>query len=200
MKLSDGQAIASALREHLAPHCLRCEIAGGVRREKADPHDIELVAIASPARPRPKFGLGAPAEAYKSALIFALWNLERTGVLRKLKGGDRYVQYEILNPLEWGAETWSESEKLDLFIVTPETWGYQLTIRTGPSDFSHWLVTPRRQGGALPKSMTEKNARLWLADSMVPIETPEEIDFLNAVGVGWIEPKRRRAAWGSLHD
>lgn len=63
---------------------------------------------------------------------------------------------------------------VDLFIASRETWGCVATIRTGSADFTHWLVTPRRQGGRA-------------------FETREELDVFAALDVAWVEPAERAA-------
>ena len=45
MTLAYAQQMAEALVELLAPACERIEIAGSVRRGKARPNDVEIVAI-----------------------------------------------------------------------------------------------------------------------------------------------------------
>jgi DNA polymerase/3'-5' exonuclease PolX len=45
MNLHTAQPIADRVRDLLAPHCDRIEIAGSIRRQKADVGDIEIVAI-----------------------------------------------------------------------------------------------------------------------------------------------------------
>ena len=42
--LSDARALADQLVDRLYPGCVRIEVAGSVRREKAQVHDIDLVA------------------------------------------------------------------------------------------------------------------------------------------------------------
>ncbi|MHB1909735.1 MAG: hypothetical protein ACYCQJ_12840 [Nitrososphaerales archaeon] len=43
MMYLDALQYAREVRELLGPYCTRIEIAGGIRREKEEPHDIELV-------------------------------------------------------------------------------------------------------------------------------------------------------------
>ena len=104
-----------------------------------------------------------------------------------VKGGDRYKQIVVL-----GRYT------VDLFIQPdPATWGVNFTLRTGSSDFAHWLVTPRSKGGALPLGMFVTEARLWRMTDVTPLATPEEADFFRLIGVDWIEPRlRERGRWG----
>ncbi len=45
MNLSDIEPIAQSLLEQLRSSCVRIEIAGSIRRRKADPRDIEIVVI-----------------------------------------------------------------------------------------------------------------------------------------------------------
>lgn len=72
--------------------------------------------------------------------------------------------------------------------------GAILAIRTGPADFSHWLMTPRSKGGGMPAYLREKNGALWRIEesgSPTMIATSEESDFFAALGIHWIEPQYR---------
>jgi DNA polymerase/3'-5' exonuclease PolX len=87
----------------------------------------------------------------------------------------------------------TEGINLDLFIVTrPAQWGVILAIRTGPADFSKWIVTPRKYGGALPSNCHVEGGRVLR--QQIPLEMPEERDFLDFLGLGWVEPKDRMVA------
>jgi len=44
----EAHSIAVRVLELLQPHCIRCEIAGSIRREKSEVKDIEIVAIPKP--------------------------------------------------------------------------------------------------------------------------------------------------------
>ena len=45
MKLEICEQIASDLIKLLQPYCLRCKVAGSVRRKKPEPNDIEIICI-----------------------------------------------------------------------------------------------------------------------------------------------------------
>ena len=80
---------------------------------------------------------------------------------------------------------------LDLFsVLPPAQWGVIMVIRTGPAQFSHRIVTPKRYGGLLPSHLRVKDGAVWHGEEMVP--TPEEADFLRLLGLEWVEPWERK--------
>ena len=121
--------------------------------------------------------------------------------LQAVKGGEKFKQFEFTRWTEFGMNEPINPFKLDLFLVTPPAqWGVLLTIRTGPgapdNNFSMWCVTQRSRGGALPDGYFVKDGAVHGNDakhSIIPM--PEEMDFLNFIELGWIEPKDRRAMW-----
>jgi DNA polymerase/3'-5' exonuclease PolX len=96
-----------------------------------------------------------------------------------------------------------ENIQIDLFLVTPPAeWGVQSVIRTGPSDFSHWMVTRKSRGGALPDNYIVADGAVGIRTRSDKgdgrqgiISTPEEIDFFSLCGMDWIEPSQRVARW-----
>lgn len=175
MEHAKALSIARDLMYTLEPYCERIAIAGSVRRNKPEVKDIELVAIPKlvPEQIGMFTGLDFPDEParMKSALDDGV-----IGLGRFIKNGERYKQ--IILP---------ESIKLDLFIVLPPAqFGVIYVIRTGPDTFSHWIVTPRKHGGALPSNAFVKDGAVHCDGKT--LEMPEEIDFLNFLGLGWIEP------------
>jgi DNA polymerase/3'-5' exonuclease PolX len=86
----------------------------------------------------------------------------------------------------------------DLFIQPdPATWGVNMMIRTGSADFSKWMVTPRFKGGAMPSWLHSHGARLW--SGSIVLDTPEEEDVFEAMGLRWIEPEvRTQGFWDQL--
>jgi DNA polymerase/3'-5' exonuclease PolX len=112
MKYLKAKEIAEAVLEKLKPHCERIEIAGSIRRKKANPNDIEIVAI-----PKPYdvdfFELGI-------ATIVNQWE--------KVRG-------EL--PCKYTQRILPEGIKLDLFFATVDNWGLIYAIRTGSAEFSH---------------------------------------------------------------
>lgn len=170
IRLSEAENLAAALVEKLKPSCQRVEIAGSVRRQKSEIGDIEIVAIPLPCVDM----FGAEMEYHQ--LDSFDWN----EIGRLVKGGHKYKQIELHDT----------GINLDLFIVTPPAqWGVQFVIRTGAAEFSHRFVTPRNFGGLLPSYLKVKDGAIWNKDKMV--ETPEEKDVFDLLGIQWIEPRER---------
>jgi hypothetical protein len=207
MKHADAWKVAESLVEHFRPACTRIEIAGSIRRLKADVKDIELVIVPdlTPVpRARPEFGKPIP-ELHKTLLDKLVWEMkERRDILLEANG-ERYKKLYL---------TYA-GIKTDIFInLAPSNWGVQMVLRTGSEDFSHWMVTQRKYGGALPNGYFVKHQVVWDGSEFKKFEVPEdpnkaialltdlnhvpmleEQDFLDFCGLGWIEPKDRVARW-----
>ena len=175
IQLAIAQTIGEHLVEKLAPYCHRIEIAGSIRRQKAEIGDIEIIAQA-----KPQVDLfGAPMEAHQLDTID--WMHLIGGTL--IKGGHKYKQIKLPEDLQ-----------LDLFIVTPPAqWGVLFLIRTGPEEYSHRLVTRKSEGGLLPSYLRIKEGAVWSNNHI--IETPEEQDVYHLIGIPYAEPWKREASW-----
>jgi hypothetical protein len=142
MKLDDIQALATSLIFQLRPGCTRIEIAGSVRRSKPDPKDLELVCI-------PALGEFTERDLFGEITRTIAVNYLDTALERIYAGGawqlDPVVKrdgdrYKRLVHVATGTAC-------DLFITDARRWGYTLTIRTGPYDFSRELmVLAHKQG------------------------------------------------------
>lgn len=115
MKLDQAQEIAEKVKEELAPHCFRIEIAGSIRRRKSEVKDIEIVAIPKP------FEVGLFQSGI--ATVVNQW--------QKVKG-------EL--PCKYTQRILSEGIKLDLFFAERGNWGLIYAIRTGSADYSHKVL------------------------------------------------------------
>jgi DNA polymerase/3'-5' exonuclease PolX len=162
--------IAQGFVEIIRPYCERVEIAGSLRRKKETIGDIEVVCTPKYSEP----GLDLFGQPVQGQSLFE----EYAGTFHLLKNGPHYKQIQLASIL------------VDLFITTPEQWGVIYTIRTGSSDFSHWLVTSRQQGGGCPGWMKVKDGRVIDTKGHI-YETPEEKDVFNALQIPWLEPERR---------
>jgi DNA polymerase/3'-5' exonuclease PolX len=195
MKYTDALPIAEKLVDLLIPGCSRIEIAGSLRRKKDDVGDIEIIAIPDMRPVRPTFGM---AHVFATTLDAVLYGLAMDGdesgiMLHALKGGGKYKQYWVSQDHGYHLL----DIKLDLFLVTPPAqWGSIFMIRTGPADFSKWMVTPRSHGGALPDGYDhQKGSAVRTSDGQI-IPMPEEIDYFNFCGLPYIEPENRQPGWG----
>lgn len=184
-ELSIAKRIADELVERLRSACVQIEIAGSIRRRSPWVHDIEIVAEPL-LEPVPDL-LGYDVRYY-SLLDDVLADLQEELILRSFPGakqGDRFKQFAI-------APT---GIKLDLFIVRPPAqWGSLFAIRTGPAHYSHWLVTSRRQGGAMPSYLRQRDGALWDGDEIVP--TPTEASYFAALEIDTVpDPWDRHPSW-----
>lgn len=177
MNLFEAGSQRTLLIKKLEPYCERIEIAGSVRRGKPNPGDIELVAI---PKTRPTLDLFGNQDG-EFSLLYDRKVIQPWGIIQKF--GERYCKVDLFG-----------GEALDLFIVLPPAdWGVIYTIRTGPVYFSHWIVTPRKKGGALPNGWRCEDGRIW--DGQTEMRFGEEREFLKWLGLGWIEPGERAPKW-----
>lgn len=132
MILYDALNIAERVLEELRPHCVRCEIAGSIRRKKAEVKDIEIVAI-------PKdYQVGLFESGIAS--VVNKW--------QKVKG-------EL--PCKYTQRVLPEGIKLDLFFAEPENWGLIFAIRTGSADYSHKVLA----AGWVKAGYQSRDGYLW---------------------------------------
>lgn len=169
---ADALAVAQALEIRLCSSCARTLIAGSLRRRKSEVGDLELVMQPITAPLYDMFG--EPAGEW-SLLDDALADI---APIRE-KDGARYKKF-----------VW-EGMPIDLFIASRATWGCVATIRTGSADFTHWLVTNRRQGGGCPAHLRFSEGRVWLADQA--LDTQEESDLFTVLEQSWVMPEERIA-------
>lgn len=188
MDLSSASLLATSWRDRLSTGCNRIEIKGSISRGKSEVNDIDIVCVPVITRERDIFNDPTGLSVNHLEDIIQM-NLEN-GIFSyarddrgRLCNGPRQKKFML-----------PEGIKLELWIVQPPAqWGVIATLRTGPREFGHWLVTHKQQGGALPSNMRVKNGALQ--NGFKIIETPEEIDFFNAIGLPWIEPKDRTPNW-----
>jgi DNA polymerase/3'-5' exonuclease PolX len=180
--------LARDLANDLAPACERIEIAGGLRRRKPDVHDLELLAIPK-LLTMPVSNLFGTDQVDYNPLDDYLADLVDMGRLEPgTKNGQRFKQFKVL----------PSGIFLDLFIVLPPAqWGVIKAIRTGPAHYSHWLVTRKDRGGALPNHLRVKDGALWPLYGGLALETPTEESFFEVLGIPMPDPVDRVPAWSS---
>lgn len=133
MKLDEAKTIAGKYIALFRPYCKRIEVAGSVRREKADVKDVEIVAIRDTKK---LFGL-----------------VDEINKLQKIKGDPtgRYTQRKL-----------TEGINLDLFFAIPENWGLIFAIRTGSASYSHKVLATGwvKAGYNSENGMLQKNGKI----------------------------------------
>ncbi len=179
--LADMLPVAERIAAWLEPQCERIQIAGSIRRKCAIIGDIEIVAIAKPILDL--FG-GPTGETEVD------WLFRQDSPIVMTKNGPRYKQFTV--------EDKNNEYQVDLFLATPENWGYILMLRTGPEDFSKRMVTPVGFGGLKPNRYLVSDGSVWEKESHrgTPIETivgvEEEVEMFRLWGMNYIEPEERR--------
>lgn len=159
----EAHPIAKLVLELLRPHCVRCEIAGSIRRKKSEIKDIEIVAIPKP------YEIGLFENGIAS--VVNQW--------QKVKG-----------ELEYGKSKYTqrvlpEGIKLDLFFAEEDNWGNILLIRTGDWEFSKKFM------GVLLPQQGYKQEDGFLTYNGKQISCPEENDLFLKAGIKYIEPEKR---------
>jgi DNA polymerase/3'-5' exonuclease PolX len=181
MRLKEAKQYAEELIDLLNPACRRIKIAGGIRREKSEPHDVELVA-------EPLIGGND-------------WGglTDKTNWLNK-RIRDLFIEYPMhfihAPPNKAGAKA-PFSEKyykflyklapIDLFVVTPPAqWGTVFLIRTGDAEFSHAFVTRLWNYG-----LRSVDGHIEESETGNILNTAEESDAFTLCHLPNIEPKLR---------
>lgn len=189
MKHAEALSLANDVVAVLRSACVRVEIAGSIRRGKDEVKDIEIVAIPDlnikPGRIPIEFGKPVPVQ-HKTKLDEVLAFQRDHFKIKFEKQGDKYKKFTLID--------WEIS--VDLFLVTPPaSWGVQCLIRTGPAEFSHWMVTQRRYGGALPNSVRVKDGAVWDEGDGSKYNLPEEEDVFKLCDLNFVPPGKRVACW-----
>jgi DNA polymerase/3'-5' exonuclease PolX len=190
MTLLQAEKLTEKVKEALSPGCERIQEAGSVRRHRPLVGDIEIVAIPKliPELPAQLSILGDPPQMV-SALDILLEKLvkEKPHFRRGDKNGTLFKNF-LIEYDDDGSEI-----GLDLFLTTPEQWGYILALRTGPGEFNQAWVTQRRKGGLLPDEYSFSGGWLYKAGQRVP--TPEEADIFRLIGDGTTLSPEERDNW-----
>jgi DNA polymerase/3'-5' exonuclease PolX len=170
--LAKALADAEAFRDLFSGY-RRWEIAGSVRRGKAEVSDVEHVLIDSD--------------------LHHVWDQLDAMVGSDLFPGNGAVTKAVYpnGTHRWGPRyrgVMFRGFRHELFLADPDSWGPILAIRTGPASFSEKMVTAlhrtpfRQANGYLTEASTS---------AIVPCRTERE--FLQHCGMRWMEPKERVA-------
>ncbi|GMV38766.1 MAG: hypothetical protein AMXMBFR64_04820 [Myxococcales bacterium] len=160
---------------------LRVLVAGSVRRCKPTVGDIEVVCVPHVGPAEEPGDLLGPLIVERDHLLHELDRQITAGdLVPGPRMGPRMRQYSIAA---------LDGAQLDLFIVRPPAqWGVIAAIRTGPADYSQWLVTRARTRG-----LYVQDGALRRAGPGSVSMCEEEAYFFAALGLAMPEPRRRVA-------
>ena len=183
MKLEQAQKIAQSLIEDLKLSCHRIEIGGSIRRNKPEVKDIELICIpVFDQFPTRQMSLeGDPITSFENLLFKRI--AAKGEKYEIIKMGEKYAQIEVFDEHATGTRQYI---KVDVFTATFRTWGYIFMIRTGPAEFSKWVVTELKKNG-----FWAMNGEIF--HNGTPCTIPSEDDLFSLLGMDYIAPEDRRA-------
>ena len=165
--------LANAVVSTLRPYCSRIEIAGSLRRGCATVGDIEIVAVPLPILDL--FGEPVRDVSVLDSVVRELWGQTIT------KNGPKYKQFKVGNTIL--------VMQVDLFLATADNWGLIYMLRTGGSEFSHRMVTPRKWGGYMPEGYVVKDGSVWWRGATVPV--PDETTLFRLWEMDAVTPRER---------
>jgi len=175
-------AIADRVVEILRPSSKQIAVVGSVRRGEHRVSDIEILLEPIFAEQRDLFG----SFAYRDNLAE---DVIRSRILSR--SGNEIIA--------WGPKLkrimLANGVALEIcMVLDPFQWGVAKVIKTGPAQFSRWVVTQSSNGGALPNGMYVEDLLLHISSGAV-VPTPTEKEFFRAIGLAYTEPGARRPIW-----
>ena len=167
----EADEIAESFVEQLLPLCERVEISGELRRLQEEIHSIDILV--------------QPEEDHT-----------RINALLEAMRADGMIEFEKLGPLSKKFYLPKSGIWVQIYAVShPATWGVRSVTLTGPDDFTHWMVSRRVTGGALPDHLYVSHGAVVDGRTGYKLKTPEETDYFDLAGLPWIRPQNRVARW-----
>jgi DNA polymerase/3'-5' exonuclease PolX len=210
VKLRDAERIAERLVEEMRPFCERIEIAGSVRRRKAEVKDIEIVAVPLwwQAAVEPKVRTLFEEEGLSHTVNMLHTWAERQELVKWIKPGTSKLEPWPPKPegKYWrglvAAAAGSEPVKLDLFLASTQQFGLIYLIRTGSAEFSAAILGYAKHSTPYQteKSWHEERPELkgkpeggWLVEKATGsrVDTREERAVFELLGLQYVEPGLR---------
>ena len=203
INLRSARIISGALISKISPLCHRVEAVGSVRRRSTTVGDLELIVIPKWEEREAGGQAGlfgdAPVQVNLLHEFFLIACLDPDRNLRAVKPGREGREPDEkfskkANGKKWtlwfdadASRCWPDLQ-IEIYLQTPETWGLNKLIRTGPADFGQAIL-------ARWKSITidgySKGARLHRGDGAV-VDTPREKDVFRECRTSWIAPIDRK--------
>lgn len=214
---AEAAPIARRFVDLIKPYCDQLIVAGSLRRRLPTVADVEICVV-----PRIEsvgvtvtdlFGETTTIEQRDTLHGFLDQCLEANVVQKRPRADGatfwgpraKYLTYDGLPFDVFSAvNDWRKPDAVP--TAEPDRFGIMLTIRTGPADYSHRLVTPRDQKcevkklgngrpvmrpGLLPEIYRVADGWLTYRTSAERIPTPTEESVYELLGLDWVEPWQR---------
>lgn len=190
--LSTARGIAEEIIENISSVCERVEIAGSIRRERPFVKDIEICVVPRWSETSKQIDL-FNTTSVRANLLYE--HLKDDSFIRWIKPGTNQIIDWHIKP---DGKYWRGligQIKLDLFIANKENFGAVFLVRTGSSQFSNalYLYARNRKG-------FDKGQDGFLVKDGKRIETPNEADVFNAVGLPFLDAAKRNLDIGNEED
>lgn len=192
MRLSRAQKIARRLVQLMEPWCERVEIAGSVRRCKAEVKDIEIVAIPKCQTVVAQRDMFGAATAFKDINLL-LDNLNPPALQWIKPGTSEIIPWERKpNGKYWRGYIKGEDLKVDIFLTYDQhNFGVIHLLRTGSKEFTTKIMMP-----ALKKRgyKFDEGNLVELTDTGQPAGScycPDEKAIFRLAGLKYVEPVNR---------
>jgi DNA polymerase (family 10) len=189
LRREEALVLAKQVLAALFPVCSWAEIAGSIRRERAEVHDIDLVAIPSQqTRSGPLGGtvIFDELQVWKDLIPKAL---KKIGLTVEAQG------QELIRC------TFADNGfQVDIYRARPETWGVILLVRTGSREHNVKLYTLAKSKG-LTLSAARGVISYWVDGRRLPeaegkvIASRSEEEIFAALGLAYVDPKHREVSY-----
>jgi len=159
-------------------------IAGSIRRMEPVVSDVDHVLI-------PRFGDVAGEDMFATPQrVNLLWHRldeliadPQSGLTKAVRSDGKTCYGERQRAVQF------RGLKHEFYIAEPDTWGVQLTVRTGPADLGRHLVTVIKDRGYECRN----GFQVYPIGRNAPIAVPDEEAFFRLCGVRYVSPPDRRA-------
>lgn len=192
MELQKAKSIAVEICYKLQPYCKKINIAGSVRRQKPEVHDIEIICLPLSEDITDLFG---EKRGETRAPGFAQM-LKSLGKIVKGNAAGKMMQIEL-----------PEGIMLDVFIPDDFDYFRQYVVRTGPREYSQNVIAAgwvkkgwcgsdeglRKKEDCLLKISPEGEGR-WICTNPIAEKPPawdSEQSFFNWIGQPMVHPSKR---------
>ena len=166
MRVFDAYKIADRIKAELAPFCERIEIAGSIRRGRAEVNDVDFVIL-------PKPGQMAAIKARCEKKCAVVKDGEQNYIVRLPTG----FQVDIF---------FARPAVKDLLQTVPGNWGTLLLCRTGSTAHNIFLVAHAKSRG-----FTWNPYKGVLDGEGFVIASESEEEIFDMLALAWVPPAER---------